>query len=271
MIAFNKVDQQVRARVDAVGTDHYDLNLARIPAVNAAQHLVQSALSSLIEGKKFSGEALRDLNWTAVFQTSEFGQIDLDRLLGTATINYIPHKLWTVLAVYPEFRSSEAQTLTTDPIPVHSLLRQDVRFVSPVKAAKHYTQEQWASAQGNIFAPGSPLMTNAKLKEYGYLLGTRTATNTGPTSQVMMSILGTPPVGRQLVAVSYLKVASTVSEMPLEEGDTLYTQTMLEWPDSMEELIVTAAHRILSVKQGDGTTLHSLSMEEMGMLLQTVS
>jgi hypothetical protein len=124
--------------------------------------------------------------------------------------------------------------------------------------------------QGDTFAPGSPLNTNAQYREYGYLFGTRTATNTGPTSQVTLTVVGGPSGKRQLVAVSYLKSPSDVLQMPQEEQDTLYTNTFLEWPDSMAELLVSVTHRQMTIGIGDGTTAYQLSTEEITTLFNAL-
>lgn len=270
MIQFPTLDALLVARLDAEGTDSYDLNLDRIPAINSAQRFIHTTLNSLLEKKKVPGESLRDLNYTAVFQTSLFGQVDLDLLLGSSSINGRPHKLWTVIAVYPEFQSSARQVILPDTVATHSSIRQDIRFVSPLKAAKRYTQSQWADMKLDKFAPGSPLMTNEKLKEYGYLFGTR-AIGDGSNQENMLSVVGVTPGQPKLVAVSYLKVPNTVPEMPDLENDPLYASTSLEWPDSILELLLSVSANIITVKQGDGSTLNGLSAQEAGILLNAIA
>ncbi|HRA18044.1 MAG TPA: hypothetical protein PLZ24_12955 [Flavobacteriales bacterium] len=268
MIPFSKVDEQMLSRLDAVGTDHYDLTLTRIPAVNGAQYMVQSALSSLIEGKKFSGEGLRDLNSSAIFQTSQFGQIDVDQILGTAAPGNIPHKVWTILGVYPKFISTPTVQVITDPVAERSQFR-NARFIRPLKSSHHLTQENIAEASTDPFAPGSPLNTNPDLQEYGYTFGTRAVVGGGMPPVTTMTVVG-GPAGRQMIAVSYLRVPKTVPNMT-DETDPAYAGTQLEWPSSMEELIISAALRIISIKQGDGTTLSGLSAGEMNMLIQAIA
>lgn len=268
MIPFAKVDGQVLARLDAVGTDHYDLSLDRIPAVNGAQYLLQSTLSSLIEGKKFSGEALRDLNSTAVFQTSVYGQIDLDALIGATTSPVPPHKLWTVIGVYPEFISAPPAVIVPDPVDERSRIL-NTRFIRPLKGAKRYTQEQQAQVNTDIFAPGSPKNINPAMQEYGYLFGTKPVTSGSMPPETVMTVVG-GPAGRKAVAVSYLRVPKTIPPMA-DEQDPLYAGWQIEWPPSMEELIVSAALRIISIKAGDGTTVNTLSAQELNMLLQVTA
>lgn len=276
MIPFSILDRAIIPRIDEEGTDAHDLNLDRIPAVNAAQRLIQSAVTSLLEAKKYSGEGLRDLNYTAVFQTSMFGQIDIDRLLVSIPdpdnhLNKKAHKLWSVIAVYPEFEGAEPYEVIADTVPTRSTLRSEVRFVAPIKDSKHVTQQQWAGRSTDVFSPGSVLMKNPKLRNYGHLFGTRAVVGTGPVANTTLTVLGIPENQRQVVAVSYLKVPDLVPAMPLGTTDPLYISTILEWPYSMLELLVAVSCRMVTMKQGDHTTLNSLSGEEVSMLLQSIS
>lgn len=275
MIQFSKLDKAVTPRIDEEGTDAHDLNLDRIPAVNAAQRLVQSAVTSLLEAKKFSGEALRDLNWTTVFQTSDKGQVQLDQDLGSIPDpnnpqNKTQHRVWSVVAVYPEFESYQPQNLLPMALPELSRARADIRFSRPLKAAKRLTQQQWADGTTDIFAPGSDLLTNPALKNYGYLFATRPLSDQGPTTRPVLTVTGLGP-GRHLVAVSYLKVPAEVPPMPGGTMDPLYGGFQLEWPESMLELLVAVTCRMVTIKQGDGTTVNSLSSEEMNMLLAAIA
>lgn len=276
MIPFGTLDKAILPRIDEEGTDAHDLNLDRIPAVNAAQRLIQSAVTSLLEAKKYSGEGLRDLNYTAVFQTSMFGQIDIDRILGSLPdpddhLKKKVHKLWSVVAVYPEFTSEGAQEVTYDPVQTRSSLRADVRFTAPLRDSKHLTQQQWAGGETDVFSPGSSLLTNTKLRTYGHLFGTRAIVETGAVANTTLTVVGIPDGKRQLVAVGYLKVPDMVPPMPGGVSDPLYTSTRLEWPDSMMELLVAVACRMVTMKQGDNTTLNSLSGEEAAMLIRAIA
>ena len=273
MIPFSYIDGQLLARLDANGSDAYDINLDRIKAVNGAQKLILSAISSFMASKKPSAEAVRDLSFTAVFQTSMFGQIDIDSLL-LGIILPIPswkppgHKLWSVLAVYPEFEATGATTIIPDSIPTRSKIRQDIRFAIPIKSAKHWTDEQWAGVKNDPFAPGNSQFTGS-LKEYGYVFGSAPLTTSG-TKALPLTIVPYVTGVRSLVAVSYLKLPVMVPDMT-GETDPLYTQVQLEWPESISELVVAVALRVISYKQGDNSTLGSLSTQEMSILLNAIS
>lgn len=269
MIPFSEHNAQLTARLEAEGTDSFGLNEDRIPATNAAQRIVQGVLASMLEARKFSGEGLRDLNWTAVFQTNAWGEVDIDHILRSSTTGVDRHLLWTVLAVYPEFEAEAPWAVIPNNPARFSMLRPDVRFVSPIKAAKRWTRQQWADVKQDMFAPGSPLMTNPLLREYGYLFGGRTAVAGGTATHTLLSVMGLPP-GKTLVAVNYLKAPAPVPSMPLREDDPLYGSTMLEWPESMAALLGSVTMRQLGYPIGDGTTLNQLSGEEMTMLINAI-
>lgn len=269
MIAFRDVDEQVLARLDAVGTDAYDLNLDRIPAVNAAQHAVQHALTAMLEERKFSAENLRDLNVVPVYQTSLYGQVELSAPSSNGAT--LPFDVWSVVAVYPEFIAAGPMTPVPDTVDTRSWLRPDIRFTAPLKAAKRYTQEQWAAVNKDIFAPGNTIATNPKGKEYGYLWANRALVAGGPPSRPVLTVLGLQQGARHQVAVALLKPPNMVPQMPLYEADPLYASTQLEWPDNMRDLLVASALRALSYKQGDGTTQYTLSTSELSMLMGLIS
>jgi len=264
VIPLRDIDQALLPRLDAEGTDHYDLSLDRIPNLNAAQRTLTSALASLHEQKKFSGEALRDLTRTAVFQTNQFGQIPLDIELARGPQ---PLRMWGILAVYPDFESEGGQPPVPSPLPTESVRRDDIRFISPNKSAMRYTHEQWAQVRGNVFSPGNTRISGTE-KEWGYIVSGTSQTSVGQQVGTTITIL---PQEFRLVAVSVLKTPSMVPTDILDDTDPRYATTMLEWPDSMFDLLVALTHRGLSFKQGDNTTLNSLSSQEMAILLGAVS
>lgn len=269
MIPFAEaIDKPILSRLDANGSDAYDLNLDRITAVNGAQYQCVAAVNSIMEKTKMVGEGLADLNKTAVFQTTQFGQVAIDDLLALAPVN---QKLWTILAVYPEFQSTDPQAIVVDPIPTNSLLRTDVRFVKAIRGAKRWTQEQQPGVELDIFAPGNTTITTPETKDYGYTYGTTPITTTGQAATKLLTILGGPtPPARQLVAVSYLKQPNLVPAFT-SELDPNYATYQMEWPPSMVELLIAVALRILAIKTGDGTTQYGLNSQEMGMLLQAIA
>lgn len=269
MIPFaDSIDKPILSRLDANGSDAYDLNLDRIRAVNGAQYQLIAAVNSIMEKTKMVGEGLVDLNRTGVFQTSQFGQVAIDDLIALAPVN---QKMWTILAVYPEFQSTDAQTIVVDPIATNSLMRLDVRFVKAIRSAKRWTQEQQAGVELDIFAPGNTDITTPQTKDYGYTYGTTPLTNTGQAPSKQLTILGGPASpARQLVAVAYLKEPSLVPAFT-SELDPNYSTYQMEWPPSMAELLIAVALRILAIKTGDGTTQYGLNSQEMGMLLQAIA
>lgn len=269
MIAFKDVDQLIVSRTDAEGTDAYDINLDRIPAINGAQHVLTSFLSPMLEARKFSGEALRDLNVTLCYQSTMFAQVDLAASAPSGQPQLF--NPWGIIAVYPEFVAAGPMQPVPDNVDSHTYFRPDIRFVAPTKSAKRYTQEQWAFSGSDPFMQGSPLNTNPHAKEYGYMYGGRAINPGGPASRPTLSITGLAFGKRHQVAVSFLKTPNDIPQMPLGTADPLYGTSQLEWPASMQELIATIALGILAIKVGDATTQYTLSEAQKGQLIRMLA
>lgn len=270
-IAVQEVVSQVAALLDAEGSEHYTFDQDYMPNINGVQDQVVTLVDPVFGKRKFSEEGFRELNFTACFQANAWGGIDIDTLLlqgGGSGQWDVAHKLWTVLAVYPEFdyTAPSGQTLPNTDItplqanPATSMARPDVRFAEPTKAAKRTTQEKAALDKLNIFAPGNNTLVG-DLKEWSYFFGdtNRASTNPVPTRMLFVRpfVAGTKPV----VAVSYLKVPNRVTTI----------DDNLEWPDSMRDLFVQAVYRRMSFKQGDGTTAYTLGTAELTSLLQALT
>lgn len=245
------------ARLDAEGSDAFDLQLDRIPAVNGAQHMVMSAVSAMFERNKRLAESLRDLRSDEVFQSDIHGHLPLDSLLEASG-----KKKWTIIAVHPEFHSAPSGTVDADT--ELAIPRPDIRFIYPVKSAKFYTGEQWSMALEDVFAQGSPKYTGSE-KSYGY---THVHSASNSTDQgTAITILSVNVAS--LIAVSYLRVPKDVPDT-VATDPSVYDSYQLEWPDSMKELLAAVALRTITQKQGDGTTVNSLNAQEQAMLLQAL-
>lgn len=268
MFPFSALDSAVLARIDAVGSDGYDLNTDRIPGTNGAQYQCATAVRSFLEQKKMTGEALRDLNYTSIFQTTHAGQVAVDDLLALAPLN---HKLWSIIGVHPEFESYEPQVIVGDPLPANSLIRTDLRFIRPLKSSHHQTQEQQSDSEQDIFAPGSGIVpvTDTKV-QYAHTFATHPITTVGQQVGVLMTVTPHTFGARRLVAISYLKSPKLVPPMPGNLLDPLYNTTTLEWPESVLELMIAVTMRILSIKVGDNTTQYVLTKEEENQLLRAI-
>ena len=267
MISFEYIDRQILARLDAEGTDAYELNLDRIAAVNGAQDLLQSVMTSLFEAKKFSAEALRDLHYNAVYQTNHYGQVTLDLNLNAQTYQAPERfKLWTVVAVHPEFVPQFRDAAPdNDPVRERSKMRPDIRFIAPIKSADRGTFEDWSKRENDVFAPGNSLLTGS-LVQYVYFFGSRPMLSSSTNlSQLPLTIRPHVSGTRRLVAIDMLKAPRKVPEM--QQGDSTYTTFELEWPESMTELVISLALRFIAFKQGDQTNLAQLTGQEMSMLL----
>lgn len=269
-IAVQEVVDQVAALLDAEGSEHYTFDQDYKPNINGVQDQIVTLVDPVFGKRKFSEEGFRELNFTGCAQTDAWGGIDIDTLLlqggGFGQWN-VAHKLWTVLAVYPEFDygSGANQFLPNTGIaplvstPPQSMARPDIRFARATKAAKRTTQEKAALDRKNIFAPGNLTLTG-DLKEWSYFFGDAHRSSTTPVPQRMLYV-SPMPANKIVVAIAYLKVPNQV---------TLITDS-LEWPDSMRDLFVQAVYRRMSFKQGDNTTAYQLGTAELTSLLQAIT
>ena len=264
-ITVQEVVDQVAALLDAEGSEHYTFDQDYLPNINGVQDQLLSVIGQLLGARKFTEEGLRELNKVAVFQTNAYGEIDIDECLtqtgGQGQLPNPPHKLWTVVAVYPEFDSAgDTSIITIGVPPPTSLMRGGVRFIRPIKDAKRYTQEQHGMLRKNVFMQGNQTLTG-EMKTYGYFIGSEKRWTALPSVGRTITIFPHTTNQRTLVAVAYLKVPSQV---------TAITDS-IEWPESMRDLIVQMVYRRMAFKQGDGTTAYGLSSVEMNMLAQALS
>lgn len=265
MINFSDIRDRVLFRLGAEGSDHYAERV--ISAVNGAQDVLMSVVGNMLETNKFSAEVFRELSYTAVFQTNWYGEVDLDaesdqdaQVIGTTAV--LPaHKIWTVTGVHPEFEiigGTQADIVPVVLNPLKSLRRVSTTFLRPVKSAARGVAESRAQDRQDPFAAGNRRFTGA-LKTYSYRFGSRARTTVTPQNGRVL-VYDPHTVNRAaMLAIEYLKVPAKV----VLETD------QVEWPDAAVELLVAMSHRQLSYAQGDQTTLHQLTSEELNMLMQT--
>lgn len=262
--------------LDAEGADYYRDDIDLIPAVNAAIEWVVSVLSGELGKNKFVEERLSDLHTIKVWQTSYYSRVALSEV-----------PVWTITGVYPkpkivispytpdvenayfaqmigQFNKilenkpiSKVNTLGLTLANFESMLRPEMTFVEATHEATRVTTEQRMAVKNNPFVPGYPhdhtlfnyaYFPNTNYSSYGYAV----------TTEIELS----PALKRELVAVSYLKVPSTISS----SADP--SVTYVEFPDSMTEIICLKALNNIAFKQGDGTSIYKVSVQDLITLLQ---
>ncbi len=135
-------------------------------------------------------------------------------------------------------------------------------FLSSEYSAKRLTSEEWNENRGNPFSAGNTIQDPATCPEiasYAYKNFTD-YTSTSYNITVPREIEIRPNIKDERVAIEYLKVPDLV----LTAGDTI------EFPASFEHLIYQKALNFVSFKQGDNTTINSVTNADLNLLVQSI-
>lgn len=219
-------------------------------SINSAVDWMVMVFNSALGNKKLSGEVLREISLVRIWQASPLNRIEFREA-------DMGHKMWTILNVMPNpLVDGDASPLP--PLNV-SRYRGDLRFIRSPHSAKRLSSEQWNDAIGNPFMAGGPAI-NPGLVEYAYLDESNyssTSLNTGVEIEVSPDV----PGAARLVAVRYVRQPSRVNAITDE----------IELPSQVQQLLVLKALSFASIKEGDGTTLYSVSERDVASLVQTMA
>ena len=150
------------------------------------------------------------------------------------------------------------ETLST---PESSKYRPDLAHLESSKSAKRLTIEEWAKNKDNPFRPGNTVLpANCDHIEFAYLNYADYSADEVPYS-VPREIEVRPSVVNDIVTVFYAKKPSLI----VAGTDTI------EFPGFFQNWIYQRVLFSLSIKQGDGTTLNTISNAEIQNLLNSIT
>lgn len=143
-----------------------------------------------------------------------------------------------------------------------SFFIDNISFLSSEYSAKRLTSEEWNENRGNPFAAGNTIQTPATCPELATYAYKNFADYTSLTYNIPVSreIEVRPSVADELVGVEYLKVPDIV---------TAVTDN-IEFPVAFENLIYEKALNFISFKQGDNTTINSVTNADLNLLVQSI-
>lgn len=251
MIQVQDVVDLMKFELDAEGSDRYLFDTDYKPAINSAVNWLVSVFNRAFETNKLSGENLRDLMKTRVWTVNSFSRFKFDE----AVIN---EKLWSVLAIMPKPDVFPAQLPPLLPNEYTSQFMPDVAFVKSDFSASLMTVEKWNENKKNIFSAGNELLNN-DLSNFAYLTEIDYSTDTTYLQDGEMEIR--PSVAGEFIAMTYLKE-------PAEVG--LITD-VVEFPSSLRTILVQKALNFIAVKQGDQTTLYSITDKDVKELIPLIA
>ncbi len=254
MIPFVDIENRMKAFLDAEGSDYYDTDRDIIPAVNAAQEWILSVLQLAAEQKKFDLEVLRDLVRVDVFNSTVDSRVSFD---------VFPVEPWTILAVYanPVTGSTGAAGPTQIQLDAdkNTLYRDDLYHKTSEDSADRKSLEEWATNKDNPLVAGyDGSIWCSSLTLFSYL----NPINYNPDSVVTINreLEIRPNLNRGLVSIFYVSTTTKITS----------AADNVEFPVSAKNLLVERALKYIAFKQGDGTTLASITTDDITTVLRAM-
>lgn len=245
---------RMRFALDAEGSDHYSDTLDLIPAINESVGWLISVVNSTLGNKKLGEEIFRELSESVVVRTDMFSRFSMDIL---------PDKAWTILAIYPK-PTVTPSGLPTVPTPLDgvSYYLSDFYHISSDYSAKRLTIEEWAINKNNPFEKGNTIIDSncPELLEYAYLDSYNYLKEGASANPVYSTIEVRPSVPKEKVSVFYVK----------KPTPAVNTTDTIPFPDTVFPLIFNKALQYVAYKQGDNTTLYSVTSADIAQLIKTV-
>lgn len=239
---------RMRSALDAEGAEHYRDDLDIIPAINSAVKWLESVVNISYGEKKIGEEIFQDLSVSGVFLTSTDSRISIDDF---------PEPIWTIQAVYPlPTTKGTGQPYIPPADDRESAYRPDLYFVSSDYDAKRLTVQEWISNKNNPFEAGYEGNAVCEdLADYAYL-NPITHLNTGAFS-VEKEIEIRPVINRGLVAVIWTKTPTPITSL----------NDFIEFPQQAFQILFDKALNYIAYKQGDQTTLYTVTLDDIRTLV----
>lgn len=263
MIPYSSIEEQLIARLDAEGSEHYTAEQDFIPNINGATDRIMLFVNRWLGEGKISEELLRFLTHKRIWQPSTYGRIAFDQ-------GQMGHKLASIISITcdPVVMGSDPDNagsfLTGTDIlklnfnqPFVSRLRTELSFVSGTKLAKRLSAEQYDDNKSSEFRAGNKKITNTHLITYAYRNPISYASTSYPVTTLESEISPTPP---HYVAVEYVKRPTHIQNIT----------DSVELPESFQELLVNMTLSLISTKQADGTNLYGISERQSQELLEMI-
>ena len=252
-ILVQDVVSRLRSALDAEGADHYDDIRDFIPAVNSSVNWLISVINATLGHKKLGEEVFRELKVVEVHWTSRDSRI---------SFNSMQFEPWTITAIYPKCDTglTGAAPLSPSNSEIESVRRTDLYYKSSAHSCKRLTIEEWATNKNNPFEAGYDGENLCEwATSYAYLDPLHYAQADGVATDAEVEIR--PSVASENVTIFYIKKPTPISSVT----------DIIEFPDSVFSLIFNKALQYIAYKQGDGTSAYTVSAQDIGLLINTIS
>mgnify|MGYP003625340225 FL=1 len=169
--------------------------------------------------------------------------------------------MWSILAIYinPETREIPGQVAPLTPNDNDSYFINNLLHKSSFISCKRLSIEEWATSRPNPFEDGyDGNQICDELKRYAYLNPINYEnTNVRVTAKELEV---RPSVNNDNLTVFWVKKPGTI--------DTLADN--IEYPESVFQLLFNKSLNYISYKQGDNTTIHSVTDKDIALLLNVI-
>lgn len=249
-ILADDIREAMRAVVDDEGTQRYLPDQDIIPGINAAGRRFRALVGAVFAQNKGGEELFSEITFTRVFQTNAAGGF----ILSEAQLG---HKVWSVVAIYPEAGIEPSPSVDPVPTTATSLYRPDLYMRHPGDfPCRRITMEQIAQTRQSRSLPGNERLAAGPRRSWAYaIVGDRSSSTWLPGDKEL--ILAPESIaGSRLIAVAYLRGVDPITTL----ADTL------PYPDSAFQMIRDLALNEISLKQG-AQPLYNVTIAEVRTLL----
>ena len=239
--------------LDAHGTDYYDDDLHMIPAINAAIKWLMSVAAVAFHQKRMSEELFKNVIKLKVYQTNSLSRIKIGSDV-YSILNVLPYP--TCLPNNDAVGGGN----TYDSIDL-STGNEAKQFVSCEYQCKRLTSEQWSFNKKNPFRAGNTVQstTLGELSTFAYYSPLEYGTYGG--GQVGSYIEISPAMNTKLCGITFLETQDDITALSED----------LNFDLNFLNILAFKTTSFLTLKQGDGTTIHKVSEDEVLTLLSALS
>lgn len=252
MILVQDLRDQLASALDAEGSDHYRDDTDYIPAINAAMNWLTTIVSSAYGQNKIGEEFFRELTLSGVFLTNNNSRVSL---------NVFPTDVWTILAVYvhPKTEQITGVTPPVTPKETDSYYLNNLIHVSSELDCKRLSIEEWARNSRNPFEHGyngDQICENLKIYAY---LNPITYNNSALTAN-RQELEVRPLLENKPVTIFWVRKPSVITAIT----------DVINFPDSLFNLLFDKALNYIAYKQGDATNLYTVTSTDIQQLLTSL-
>lgn len=172
----------------------------------------------------------------------------------------IVQSLWDLIAGGVIYTDNIVVTCVTND--EDSIYFDNVSYINSDYSAKRLTLEEWNEGKGNPFQAGNNIVdpdSCPEIVEYAYL-GWNDYTSLNYSVPTSRETEVRPSLNQELVAIAYVKMPTAITALT----------DIVEFPQSLTNLITEKALNYIAYKQGDQTNIFGVTTADISTLLQTV-